>query len=103
MVLQQLDIFGNAKNITTNKKTVKSSKNRDDILLSQKLQKLDRIHTQIYDTLTISIFDKREIIYYSKTIVAYPAERQAEVMGTQLLDLDDRIKINEEWLCRNVR
>lgn len=98
MVLQQLDIFGNAKSIPTNKKTVKSSKNRDDILLSQKLQKLHKIYEQIYDTLDISIFDKREIIYYSKTIVAYPDERQAEVRGTQFLDLDTRIKINEEWL-----
>ena len=97
MVLQQLDIFGNAKNIPT-KKNVKSSKNRDDILLSQKLQKLDNIYTQIYDSLDISIFEQSEIIYYSKTIVAYPTERQAEVMDTQLLAIDDRIKINEEWL-----
>ena len=98
MVLQQLDIFGSAKDIPTNKKNVKSSKNRDDILLSQKLQKLDNIYTQIYDSLDISIFEQSEIIHYSKTIVAYPTERQAEVMGTQLLAIDDRIKINEEWL-----
>lgn len=81
------------KPITDRKKSQKS-KNYD---IAQKYQELYGIYAQLYDMLNIDLFDLREFIYVDD-LVAYPDERQAEVNGTQFLDLDEKIRRNYDYL-----
>lgn len=97
MVLQQTNIFGESTKIVLSKPK-KSSVNQDDELLSKKYEKLYNIYDKIYESLNISLFEQKEIIIIGKTIIAYPEERQAELLGTQFLPLDERIRRNNDYL-----
>lgn len=90
----QKNIFGKAKPIAF-KNNTKNKKGKP--LLSNKIQQLYSIYSAIYDTLDINIFETKEIIIFDN-IIAYPEEKIAEVNGTQFLNIDERIKINGEWL-----
>lgn len=97
MVLQQTNMFEESTKIVFSKPKT-SSRHRDELLLSQKYEQLYEIYNQIYETLNIDIFEQREVIIIGKTIIAYPEEKQAEVMGTQFLPLEERIRRNHDYL-----
>lgn len=97
MVLQQTNIFGESTKIVLSKPKI-SSVNKDDELLSKKYEQLYSIYDKIYESLNIDLFEQKEVIIIGKTIIAYPEERQAEVVGTQFLPLDERIRRNNDYL-----
>lgn len=69
--------------------------------LDTKYQELYNIYSQLYDLLEIDIFETKERIFIND-LIAYPEDKQAEVDGTQLLSVDERIEINKKWLKNNV-
>jgi hypothetical protein len=97
MVLQQINIFGESTKVVLSKPKTSSAK-RDEDLLSKKYEILYDIYNKIYESLDIDLFEQREVIRFGKTIIAYPEERQAEVVGTQFLPLDERIRRNNDYL-----
>lgn len=97
MVLRQTNMFEEGTKIVFSKPKT-SNRHRDELLLSKKYEQLYEIYNQIYETLNIDIFEQRGIIIIGKTIIAYPEEKQAEVMGTQFLPLDERIRRNHDYL-----
>lgn len=100
MVLQQINIFGESTKVVLSKPKT-SSVNQDDDLLSKKYEQLYNIYDKIYESLNIDLFEQKEIIIIGKTIIAYPEERQAELLGTQFLPLDERIEIHRRFLNDN--
>lgn len=97
MVLRQTNMFEESTKIVFSKPKT-TSRQREEYLLSKKYEQLYEIYSEIYETLNIDVFEQREIIIIGKTIIAYPEEKQAEVMGTQFLPLDERIRRNKECL-----
>jgi hypothetical protein len=102
MVLQQINIFGESTKVVFSKPKNTSAK-QDVNLLSEKYELLYDIYNKIYESLDIDLFEQREVIRFGKTIIAYPEERQAEVVGTQFLPLDERIRRNNEWLLKQTK
>ena len=97
MVLRQTNMFEEGTKIVFSEPKT-TPRQRDNHLLSKKYEQLYDIYNQIYETLNIDIFEQREIIIIGKTIIAYPEDKQAEVMGTQFLPLDERIRRNHDYL-----
>ena len=97
MVLRQTNMFEESTKIVFSKPKT-NPRQREEHLLSKKYEQLYEIYNKIYEKLNINIFEQREVIIIGKTIIAYPEEKQAEVMGTQFLHLDERIRRNKECL-----
>ena len=97
MVLRQTNMFEESTKIVFSKPKT-TPRQREEHLLSKKYEQLYEIYNEIYETLNIDVFEQREVIIIGKTIIAYPEEKQAEVVGTQFLPLDERIRRNHDYL-----
>ena len=92
MVLQ-LNIFGGVS------RTVKSSKITPykppkRVAPLEKLVLIHKLYEQIYNYLDINPFTQEERIQKGY-LIAYPEDRQAEVINTWYLTLDERIEIHK--------
>lgn len=68
--------------------------------LCRKYRTLDYIYTKLYKMLNISILEQRETIVFNNKIIAYVDEQQAEVIGTQGMNVNQRVKFYTELMGR---
>lgn len=83
----QFNLFNNEKKV---RKQKVSKVNRE-------LVQLHLLYDIIYSRLGLPLDEQREVIIFDK-IIAYPDERQAELIGTQSLSIKQRLKLHSEYV-----
>lgn len=97
MVLQ-LNIFGGVSRTGKSAK-ITPYKPPKRVAPLEKLVLLHKLYEQIYNYLNINPFTRKERIQKGY-LIAYPKDRQAEVINTWYLTLDERIEIHKIVLER---
>lgn len=99
----QLTIFGGSVEIAEGKPRQlrqEPQKIKVSYKLSRKYRILDYIYTKLYKMLNISILEQRETIVFDNRVIAYVDEQQAEVEGTQRMNVNQRVKLYTELMGR---
>lgn len=105
----QYDLFGNIVEVKENKKSQSKSHTvkRIDTNIKHiyRLKTLDKLYSMIYEKLDINIFETKDVLYIGM-FIAYPDERQAEIIGSQNYDIKTKIKLHiKAWrtLCGEIQ
>lgn len=101
----QYTIFGGSVEISEVHKPKQESKTlpkpvRVSKKLCRKYRTLDYIYTKLYKMLNISILEQRETIVFNNKVIAYVDEQQAEIIGTQRMNVNQRVKLYTELMGR---
>ena len=92
-MVAQLNIFGGVEEIIAKKRRInpQPKKVKVNIKLKRKYRLLEYAYSRLFDILDINILEQREIVKKG-LLVAYVEERQAEVIGTQKMNINQRIR-----------
>lgn len=92
-MVAQLCLFGGEKEIIAKKRRVnpQSRKIKVNIKLKRKYRLLEYVYSRLFDILNINILEQREIVNKG-LLVAYVDERQAEVIGTQKMNINQKVR-----------
>lgn len=99
----QLTIFGGSVEIAGGKPRQlrqKPPKIKVSYKLSRKYRILDYIYSKLYKRLNIGLLEQRETIVFNNKIIAYVDEQQAEIIGTQRMNVNQRVKFYTELMGR---
>lgn len=95
----QLTIFGGSVEIAEGKPRQLRQEPQKRVTPLEKLVLIHKLYEQIYNYLDINPFTQEERIQKGY-LIAYPEDRQAEVINTWYLTLDERIEIHKVVLER---
>lgn len=100
-MVAQLNIFGGSVEVVEKKPSRQSKATAEKKLVKEKqIRKyriLEYVYSRLFNKLDISILEQREHVTKG-LIIAYPDEMQAEVIGTQRMNVNQRIKFYTEFL-----
>lgn len=99
-MLRQLGIFEDESIIAQNSDVALTT---EDLELKHTLQKLYKLYSLIYISLKIDILNCNEAVFFKDIgIVAYPQDMQAELIGSELMDYKQKLKLHEMWYNKYV-
>lgn len=103
MVLKQVDIFGEYKEIVKKTTKQKTRKKTNFYKFREKIELLYKLYEELYNRQNISILEPRDVIIKGNIIV-YPEDKQAEpveLINLTIYDIDKRIEIMKKTLGIN--
>lgn len=102
-MVAQLGLFGGSVEIVEREKKSKQSNHisKKQVKVKQKLIRkysiLEYAYSRLFNKLDINILEQKQRVIKG-LIIAYPDEQQAEVIGTQKMNINQRVKFYTDFL-----